>query len=70
VVGLHTRWSKGWKINLRGALCPRGYRIRSRASRDLSLAQRFARHVSPLTTVVYTHVSDEELSERIRRLRC
>ena len=41
-----------------------------RASRDLFLAQRFARHVSPLTTTVYTHVSDEELSERIRRLMC
>jgi integrase len=41
-----------------------------RASRDLFLAQRFARHVSPLTTIVYTHVSDEELSEWIRGLRC
>jgi integrase/recombinase XerC len=30
-----------------------------RASRDLFLAQRFARHVSPLTTTVYTHPSDE-----------
>ena len=41
-----------------------------RASRDLFLAQRFARHVSPLTTVVYTHVSDEELSMRLRDLYC
>jgi len=41
-----------------------------RASRDLFLAQRFARHVSPLTTVVYTHVSDEELSMRLRDLVC
>ncbi len=41
-----------------------------RASRDLFLAQRFARHVSPLTTVVYTHVSDEELSMRLRDLHC
>ncbi len=41
-----------------------------RASRDLFLAQRFARHVSPLTTVVYTHPSDEELMEGIRGLRC
>ena len=31
-----------------------------KASRDLFLAQRFARHVSPLTTVIYTHPSDEE----------
>ena len=30
-----------------------------RASHDLFLAQRFARHVSPLTTTVYTHPSDE-----------
>ncbi len=41
-----------------------------RASRDLFLAQRFARHVSPLTTTVYTHPSDEELFNRIRRLAC
>jgi integrase len=37
-----------------------------RASRDLFLAQRFARHASPLTTVIYTHVSDEELYQRLR----
>jgi integrase len=41
-----------------------------KASRDLFLAQRFARHVSPLTTVIYTHASDEELREGIRGLRC
>ena len=41
-----------------------------RASRDLFLAQRFARHASPLTTVAYTHVSDEELSRRVRGLAC
>jgi integrase len=41
-----------------------------RASRDLFLAQRFARHVSPLTTVVYTNPSDEELFEGIRGLGC
>ena len=41
-----------------------------RASRDLFLAQRFARHASPLTTVVYTHVSDEELFLRVRGLAC
>ncbi len=41
-----------------------------RASRDLFLAQRFARHVSPLTTTVYTHPSDEELWQGIRGLRC
>jgi integrase/recombinase XerC len=41
-----------------------------RASRDLFLAQRFARHVSPLTTTVYTHPSDEDMSSRLRALGC
>lgn len=41
-----------------------------RVSKDLFLAQRFARHASPLTTVVYTHPSDEELREGVRGLRC
>jgi site-specific recombinase XerC len=41
-----------------------------RASRDLFLAQRFARHVSPLTTTVYTHPSDQEMWERVRQLPC
>ena len=41
-----------------------------RKSRDLYLAQRFARHVSPLTTTVYTHPSDEDLWAGIRGLSC
>ena len=41
-----------------------------RRSRDLFLAQRFARHLSPLTTTVYTHPSDEELFRRVRTLSC
>jgi site-specific recombinase XerC len=41
-----------------------------RASRDLFLAQRFARHLSPLTTTVYTHPSDQEMSGRLRGLNC
>jgi integrase/recombinase XerC len=41
-----------------------------RATHDLFLAQRFARHVSPLTTVVYTHPSDEEMNQRVRNLLC
>ncbi len=41
-----------------------------RATRDLFLAQRFARHASPLTTVAYTHVSDEEMFERLRGMVC
>jgi site-specific recombinase XerC len=40
------------------------------ASRDLFLAQRFARHASPLTTVVYTHPADEELYAGIKNLPC
>jgi integrase len=41
-----------------------------RASRDLFLAQRFARHVSPLTTTVYTHPSDADLAASLRGLGC
>ena len=41
-----------------------------RASHDLLLAQRFARHVSPLTTTVYKHPSDEEMYQRVRGLSC
>jgi site-specific recombinase XerC len=41
-----------------------------RASRDLFLAQRFARHLSPLTTTVYTHPSDQEVAGRVRGLHC
>ncbi len=41
-----------------------------RASHNLFLAQRFARHASPLTTVIYTHPSDEELRNGIRDLAC
>lgn len=41
-----------------------------RATRDLFLAQRFARHVSPLTTTVYTHPGDEEMAQRLRGLWC
>jgi len=41
-----------------------------RASRDLFLAQRFARHASPLTTVIYTHPSDEELRAKLRGMSC
>src|SRR6266581_6509094 len=41
-----------------------------RLSKDLYLAQRFARHVSPLTTTIYTHPSDDELFKQIRNLNC
>jgi site-specific recombinase XerC len=41
-----------------------------RRTRDLFLAQRFARHASPLTTTVYTHPSDEEIARQVRSLPC
>ena len=41
-----------------------------RVSRDLFLAQRFARHASPLTTTAYTHPSDDELQRRISQMDC
>ena len=41
-----------------------------RASKDLFLTQRFARHASPLTTTIYTHPSDEDLRNQIRNLSC
>jgi integrase len=37
-----------------------------RATKDLFLTQRFARHANPITTVAYTHPSDEELYSAIR----
>jgi len=49
---------------------PRGSNIRarvprvaptSRATKDLFLTQRFARHANPITTVAYTHPSDEKI---------
>ena len=39
-----------------------------RATRDLFLTQRFARHANPVTTVAYTHPSDEELYSKIGRI--
>ena len=41
-----------------------------RKTRDLFLAQRFARHASPLTTTICTHPSDEEIARKIRSLSC
>jgi site-specific recombinase XerC len=36
-----------------------------RATKDLFLTQRFARHANPVTTIAYTHPSDEELYQKI-----
>jgi integrase/recombinase XerC len=41
-----------------------------RTTRDLFLAQRFARHASPLTTTIYTHPSDDEMCAKLRELGC
>lgn len=41
-----------------------------RATHDLLLTQRFARHASPLTTAHYTHPGDEELMAAIQLLPC
>ena len=40
-----------------------------RATKDLYLTRRFARHASPLSTTCYTHPSDEELYEGIGGIR-
>lgn len=40
-----------------------------RATRSLFLAQRFARHASPITTIIYTYPNDEELAEGVKDLR-
>ena len=41
-----------------------------RATRDLLLTQRFARHSHLATTTTYTHPSDEDLAESVRELPC
>jgi len=35
-----------------------------RTSRDLFLAQRFARHASPLTSVLHTHPRDQRVADK------
>jgi len=51
---------------LRHSACTNLYR----ASRDLRLTQRFARHKSVVTTTIYTHPSDEELLRSVQALIC
>ena len=41
-----------------------------RASRELVVEQRSARHVSPMTTAAYTHSSDEDMASRTRSPGC
>jgi len=53
------------RVRIRKAIAKGG-----RASRDLFLVQRFARHVSPLTTTVYTHPSDDDMHLHVRSIPC
>jgi site-specific recombinase XerC len=39
-------------------------------TKDIRLAQRFARHRSVVTTMVYTHPSDDDLAHAVEQLRC
>ena len=56
-VGFHT---------LRHHACSAVYR----ASRDLRLTQKFARHKSVVTTSIYTHPTDDELLRAVQGLVC
>jgi len=40
------------------------------SSKDLRLTQRFARHRSVVTTMLYTHPSDDDLVRAVEQLRC
>ena len=41
-----------------------------RATKDILLTQRFARHAHLATTTTYTHATDEDLLRSVQRLRC
>jgi len=41
-----------------------------RATRDILLTQRFARHSSLLVTAVYLHPTDEDLARSVAGIRC
>ena len=41
-----------------------------RATGDLLLTQRFARHSSLLVTSVYLHPTDEDLARSVQNIRC
>ncbi len=51
---------------LRHTACTAVYR----ATKDIRLTQRFARHASVVTTSIYTHASDQDLLEAVRGLSC
>ena len=52
--------------SLRHAACAAVYAL----SKDIRLTQRFARHRSVVTTMIYTHPSDEDLVRAVDRLAC
>jgi len=39
-------------------------------TKDIRLTQRFARHRSLVTTMVYTYPSDDDLARAVEGLRC
>ena len=41
-----------------------------RATKDILLTQRFARHSSVLVTSVYLHPADDDLARSVQKLRC
>ena len=41
-----------------------------RATRDILLTQRFARHSSLLVTSVYLHPTDEDLAQSVQKIPC
>ena len=52
--------------SLRHSACTNLYR----RTRDIRITQRFARHKSILSTAIYTHPSDEEMSRSVEDLPC
>jgi integrase/recombinase XerC len=52
--------------SLRHSACTHLYR----ATKDIRLTQRFARHASIATTQIYTHTSDEDLLRAVQSLAC
>lgn len=52
--------------SLRHSACNNIYRH----SRDIRLTQKFARHKSLMTTMVYTHPTDDDLVEAVQQLTC
>lgn len=52
--------------SLRHTACSTLYR----KTKDIRLVQRYARHASVLTTSIYTHPSDEDITRAVRDLPC